>query len=254
MINTCGGSSIPMADADDYSSYSPNSGETVPIHNRSKKSDGDNNSVVTNIINGSSPPTPAKTKRPPTTSNAPSTNASSQTYLLFLATCLFVTMTGNFLHHHIADPHNIHKHAQLQFEMQHLGGAHKEIHNELLKKQRKVQQTATSNGIVSSEVSTSDTTNNNKAKVPPLHDLSGLNCADHGGPSNNVAREMIYWKDIPSDAKFKSPIGNDPKNRKYLTFEPDGKLLLVVKRYCAYLITQFAHNIIQIYIYIRGWI
>ena len=252
MINTCGGSSIPMADADDYS-YSPHSGETVPIHNRSKKSDGDNNNVISNIINGSSPPTPAKTKR--STSNAPSTNASSQTYLLFLATCLFVTMTGNFLHHHIADPHNIHKHAQLQFEMQHLGGAHKEIHNELLKKQRKVQQVATSNGIVSSEVSNSDTTNNNKAKVPPLHELSGLNCVDHGGPSNDFAKEMIYWKDIPSDAKFKSPIGNDPKNRKYLTFEPDGKVVVSCEKILCISYAHFAHYIsFKLYIYIRGWI
>ena len=125
-----------------------------------------------------------------------------------------------------------------------------------MKKQRKVQQqTATSNGIISSEVSTSDiTTNNNKAKLPPLHDLSGLNCADHNGPSNNFAREMIYWKDIPSDAKFKSPIGNDPKNRKYLTFEPDGKLVVSEKILCISY-AHYAHYIsFKLYHHIRRWI
>ena len=39
----------------------------------------------------------------------------------------------------------------------------------------------------------------------PLHDLAGLSCADHGGPSNDLAAEMVYWSDIPSDADFKSP-------------------------------------------------
>jgi hypothetical protein len=56
----------------------------------------------------------------------------------------------------------------------------------------------------------------------PLHDLAGLSCADHGGPSNDHAAEMVYWSDIPSDADFKSPIGANDKSIKYLTFEPDG--------------------------------
>jgi len=56
----------------------------------------------------------------------------------------------------------------------------------------------------------------------PLHDLAGLSCADHGGPSNDLAAEMVYWSDIPSDADFKSPIGANDKSIKYLTFEPDG--------------------------------
>ena len=58
---------------------------------------------------------------------------------------------------------------------------------------------------------------------PPVHDLAGLSCSDHGGPSNDLAKEMIYWSDIPSDDKFVSPIGAKSNKRKYLTFEPDGK-------------------------------
>ena len=59
---------------------------------------------------------------------------------------------------------------------------------------------------------------------PPLHELSGLSCHDHNGPFDELATaEMVYWKDIPSDSSFKSPIGNEVGNRKYLTFEPDGK-------------------------------
>jgi len=57
---------------------------------------------------------------------------------------------------------------------------------------------------------------------PPVHDLAGLSCSDHGGPSDDVTEEMIYWSDIPSDDKFVSPIGKNSKKRKYLTFEPDG--------------------------------
>ena len=108
--------------------------------------------------------------------------------------------------------------------MQHLGG-HQKLAHEEKKIQKQKQQIATANGIISKEA-LSDNEANEKNDVPPLHDLSGLNCADHGGPNNNFAKEMVYWEDIPSDAKFKSPIGNDSKNRKYLTFEPDGKFVI----------------------------
>ena len=107
-----------MSAEDDYSYSPPQSGgssssSTLPIHNRSSslkdKDKKKKKPAISNISNTNN-------------NKAPSTNASSQTYLLFIATCLFVTMTGNFLHHHIADPHNVHKHAMMNFEMQHLGG------------------------------------------------------------------------------------------------------------------------------------
>jgi len=62
-----------------------------------------------------------------------------------------------------------------------------------------------------------------KKKQPPqpLHAFPGsLDCSNHGGPANELAADMIYWSDIPSDRAFKSPFySND--TTKYLTFEPD---------------------------------
>jgi hypothetical protein len=29
--------------------------------------------------------------------------------------------------------------------------------------------------------------------------LSGLSCTEYGGPTNDLAQEMVYWKDIPTD-------------------------------------------------------
>ena len=54
-----------------------------------------------------------------------------------------------------------------------------------------------------------------------IHDSAGLNCDVHGGPTDkNVASEMIWWHDIPSDAQYRSPFFNGNK-AQYLTFEPD---------------------------------
>ena len=49
--------------------------------------------------------------------------------------------------------------------------------------------------------------------------LAGLNCDAHGGPSQDVAAELVYWSDIPRDANFKSHFRSS-KNQ-YLTVEPD---------------------------------
>lgn len=48
------------------------------------------------------------------------------------------------------------------------------------------------------------------------HPIAGLNCKDHGGPSDSS--EMVYWNDIPADSKYVSPFYNE---EKYITFEPD---------------------------------
>lgn len=123
-------------------------------------------------------------------------------------------MTGNILHHRIADPHNVHKHAMQQFEMQHLGGFAKQAHEE---KKRAAEQ--------NKRMKVED--GNSKVHTwleQPLHDLAGLSCTDHGGPDDGLqdAEEMVYWRDVPGDAAFKSPIGKNDGRRKYLTFEPDG--------------------------------
>ena len=48
------------------------------------------------------------------------------------------------------------------------------------------------------------------------HPIAGLNCKDHGGPSDTS--EMVYWNDIPADSKYVSPFYDE---EKYITFEPD---------------------------------
>ena len=60
----------------------------------------------------------------------------------------------------------------------------------------------------------------NRPKLPSDERLGHLNCEAFGGPSEEVARDMVYWQNIPSDHQYKSPFF--PKEEKYLTFEPDG--------------------------------
>ena len=50
------------------------------------------------------------------------------------------------------------------------------------------------------------------------HTLAGLDCTAHGGPSNEKAKEMVYWSDISSDNAHVSPFYD---SNKYMTFEPD---------------------------------
>ena len=59
-----------------------------------------------------------------------------------------------------------------------------------------------------------DTTRTHTNKYPTVP----LSCSSYGGPDDEAANEMSYWKDIPSDSSFVSPF-YDPE--KYLTFEPD---------------------------------
>ena len=50
------------------------------------------------------------------------------------------------------------------------------------------------------------------------HKVAGLSCKDHGGPSDDIANEMMYWRDIETDNENKSPFYDEDK---YVTFEPD---------------------------------
>lgn len=53
--------------------------------------------------------------------------------------------------------------------------------------------------------------------------VAGLNCAVHGGPAN--PSDMVYWSDIPQDDEYMAPYYNnsrgEPRDEKYITFEPD---------------------------------
>ena len=64
--------------------------------------------------------------------------------------------------------------------------------------------------------------NNNKTSINSPHPVSGLNCADHGGPTNpKIIDEMIFWSDIPTNSSYLSPMCDTSAQEKYLTFEPD---------------------------------
>ena len=64
-----------------------------------------------------------------------------------------------------------------------------------------------------------DTTQHNRDGK--LSEVAGLNCDRYGGPSEEEAAEMVYWRDIPSDSEFESPFAKAGPDPKYLTFEPD---------------------------------
>jgi len=54
------------------------------------------------------------------------------------------------------------------------------------------------------------------------NDLAGLDCSPHGGPeSREITQELVYWKDLPLDTEYISPLKSTTE-RQYLTFEPDG--------------------------------
>jgi hypothetical protein len=57
-----------------------------------------------------------------------------------------------------------------------------------------------------------------------VHPVAGLDCSEHGGPMEREnAKEMVYWRDIPSDNSWTSPFKKiSTGERQYLTFEPDG--------------------------------
>lgn len=62
--------------------------------------------------------------------------------------------------------------------------------------------------------------NNQSTLDKELQPVAGLSCYAHGGPSNDIAKEMVYWEDIPSDSQFVSPFKVEGVT-KYISFEPD---------------------------------
>ena len=74
---------------------------------------------------------------------------------------------------------------------------------------------------VGDDVNTKDERETTSNHIGDGHTLGGLSCAKHGGPSDEVAAEMVYWSDIPSDSQFVSHFKKEGET-KYMTFEPDG--------------------------------
>jgi len=61
----------------------------------------------------------------------------------------------------------------------------------------------------------------NDEATDAVHKVAGLSCTAYGGPPDEVAAEMVYWRDIPQDAAYVSPYKSYGPQKKYLTFEPD---------------------------------
>jgi hypothetical protein len=63
---------------------------------------------------------------------------------------------------------------------------------------------------------------------PENNPRNGLSCSRYGGPSDQYAEEMIYWREIPSDWDYVSPFQSHGPHPKYLVFELDiGRLQLI---------------------------
>lgn len=110
--------------------------------------------------------------------------------LAFLLTCCFITLTVNFLHGSII--HNLSSSTHL-------------LDSLLLD----------SNNVFPGKTDTISHSNESQ-KIDPL---AGLDCTAFGGPSNDIAAEMVYWSDVPSDNAHVSPFYSP---ELYMTFEPDG--------------------------------
>jgi hypothetical protein len=115
--------------------------------------------------------------------------------------CLLLSVCLNFLHDSGSIPHT-HNTA--------VENAIKEFKtnskNQMKKKRGSLLETNVKKRVLNSESQTK---------------LAELKCEKFGGPSQEVAQEMVYWEDIPSDNRFVSPFFREGET-KYLTFEPDG--------------------------------
>jgi len=75
---------------------------------------------------------------------------------------------------------------------------------------------------------TSDSSSSSQSSVSnAAAPLAHLSCAKYGGPADEDAQEMVYWKDIGSDRRYVSPFhvkasAKIGQRRQYMTFEPDG--------------------------------
>ena len=74
-----------------------------------------------------------------------------------------------------------------------------------------------------------------------VHKLGDLSCTAHGGPSDEIAAEMVYWRDIPQDSNYMSPFKHRKNNGpvQYMTFEPDGGGWNNIRCVCMYEIRFF---------------
>ena len=93
-----------------------------------------------------------------------------------------------------------------------------------------ITNTKQNDGVVSTRISNNKSKESflerhkrkKKKKKGSYQQISGLSCEEYGGPSDEIASEMVYWKDIPIDRRYKNPYYDDNNEQaKYITMEPD---------------------------------
>lgn len=170
---------------------------------------------------------------------SPSSSPLSNTLLIGLGICVLLSLSANILH---ADTFSHHDHsgrnsaiarAIKEFKSNAIrsksAGApvkslpRKEKENSII---GHFEDTSVQNDQDDTEEIDPEEIRRNQIDVVSDSRIASLRCDKfEGGPSTSKAtEEMVYWHDIPSDAKFVSPFKNTNKNagRQYLTFDPDG--------------------------------
>ena len=141
---------------------------------------------------------------------------------LFLALCVFVTFSVNFVLF-VEDDKDEFFHQWVAKELR-MDISGPRMSNPMQTDERPAQ--ATVHGVVASpkrpDGSSSD--GSQAARYDTSHhssSLAGLSCADYGGPPHDAAAEMVYWRDIPSDERFVSPFYDEDGPEKFLLFDMD---------------------------------
>ncbi len=149
--------------------------------------------------------------------------------ILFGFACLSLMLNSRFTHHLVHDPSIVESQLKASVQSFVLKKNHVSVHN-TQKRDDAVDQDESDNDAASeandNDVDESFPKNMITKKElanPHSNRVAGLNCKKFGGPSEEKAQEMVYWEDIPSDAKWVSPFHSKHRNApiQYLTFEPD---------------------------------
>jgi hypothetical protein len=67
-----------------------------------------------------------------------------------------------------------------------------------------------------------------------------LSCQKHGGPEDEFAQEMVYWQDIPSDARYVSPFHSKKGQQKRYMVRSVATHLLFMRLVCT--LTFFSYS------------
>jgi hypothetical protein len=125
--------------------------------------------------------------------------------------CFLLSLSLNFLHDTATIPHD---HTSALFNSIQ---SFKSDAKNTIKKRHQRQRPSTGRLEALRVLKNTDRSSSSTTKV------AQLNCEKWGGPSNDLAQEMVYWEDISSDEHFVSPFFDQRGGEtKYMTFEPDG--------------------------------